>query len=175
MIVYLPGLRSRAPKADGRCSGALDGAQLTLEELHRFPNTPVRVLDSAALGRAAPVSRNPARTGDRRAGPAAGSRWDRNRYLGRGFRLAWRGWFAVRQSAALSRFAQQRDAGKGAGGCAARRDLRQTGIQFMQINTLIQLYAMRAAGDPALDSRADAADDAGSVQLLAHRRRTLGD
>ena len=28
----------------------------------------------------------------------------------------------------------------------------QTGIQFMQINTLIQLYAMKAAGDPALAS-----------------------
>ena len=28
----------------------------------------------------------------------------------------------------------------------------QTGIQFMQINSLVQLYAMKAAGDPALES-----------------------
>ena len=45
----------------------------------------------------------------------------------------------------------------------------QTGIQFMQINTLYQLYAMKLAGCARLD-RPHAAVHAGLVQLLADRR-----
>jgi hypothetical protein len=38
-------------------------------------------------------------------------------------------------------------------GVVSREEIfAQTGIQFMQINSLIQLYAMKAAGDPALAS-----------------------
>ena len=46
----------------------------------------------------------------------------------------------------------------------------QTGIQFMQLNSLYQFYAMKLAGSPALEPRAHAAVHAGPVQLLADRR-----
>ena len=45
-----------------------------------------------------------------------------------------------------------------------------TGIQFMQLNTLYQLYAMRLGGSPALGVAARAAQYSGPVQLLAYRR-----
>ncbi len=80
--------------------GTLDGGRLAIEELHRFPNTPVRVFDVAVLGHAAAVARDPARPGHRRTGAEAGAGWHRHRHLGRGFRSAGRGRRAGRQSRA---------------------------------------------------------------------------
>ena len=45
-----------------------------------------------------------------------------------------------------------------------------TGLQFMQFNTLYQLWAMRLASSPLLDVRRVAADDARPVPLAADRR-----
>ena len=54
--------------------------------------------------------------------------------------------------------------------CRASEIFAQTGIQFMQFNTLFQLYAMKLAGLAGAGRGRHAADDAGPVQLLAHRR-----
>ena len=47
----------------------------------------------------------------------------------------------------------------------------QTGIQFMQINTLYQLFSMVQSADPQLDAAAHAAADAQPVLLLALRTK----
>ena len=55
--------------------------------------------------------------------------------------------------APLPRSAHRRHDGEAVRSRAARRGLRHTGIQFMQLNTLYQLYAMKLAGSPALGRR----------------------
>ena len=53
--------------------------------------------------------------------------------------------------------------------CVPREEVfGYTGIQFMQINSLYQLYAMKLAGSPALAAGAPVAQHARPVQLLAH-------
>ena len=50
----------------------------------------------------------------------------------------------------------------------------QTGIQFMQLNSLYQFYALKLAGSPALARRAHAAVHAGPAELLADGRGARG-
>ena len=132
--------------------GTLQDGSLTIEELHRFPNTPVRVL--------------------------SGLHWDVLRLFheicqglaiaGRERRLALDGigidtWgvdcalLAADGSLCANprHYRDSRNNGmlEKALSLVPREEIfAQTGIQFMQINTLIQLYAMKAAGDPALAS-----------------------
>src|SRR5216117_146806 len=132
--------------------GTLKDGSLTIEELHRFPNTPVRVL--------------------------SGLHWDVLRLFheicqglaiaGRERRLALDGigidtWgvdcalLAADGSLCANprHYRDSRNNGmlEKALSLVPREEIfAQTGIQFMQINTLIQLYAMKMAGDPALAS-----------------------
>jgi len=131
--------------------GTLESGRLTLDEIHRFPNTPVRVFSSLY--------------------------WDTLRLwheIQQGLKIAGRDrqtalngigvdtWgvdFALLDAsgALLENPRHYRDA-RTNGMLAAvfnivpREEVfAQTGIQFMQINSLYQLYAMRLAGSPALD------------------------
>jgi rhamnulokinase len=132
--------------------GTLMDGSLAIEELHRFPNTPVRVL--------------------------SGLHWDVLRLFheicqglaiaGRNRRLALDGIGIDTWGVDCALLGAD---GSLCGNPRHYRDSRNngmlekvlslvpreeifahTGIQFMQINTLIQLYAMKSAGDPALAS-----------------------
>lgn len=132
--------------------GSIENGILRLEELHRFANTPVHVLSALY--------------------------WDVLRLFheilhgleiaGRERRLTLDGvgvdtWgvdFGLLGSdgslcANPRHYRDARNSGmlEGVCGCVSREEIfNQTGIQFMQFNTLIQLYAMKAGGDPALES-----------------------
>jgi len=134
--------------------GALDAGQLTLEELHRFPNTPVRL--------------------------PTGLYWDTLRLFheirhalficGRERKLdldgigidTWGVDFALlgADGALVDNPRHYRDARtngmleKTFASVPREEIFRQTGIQFMPINTLYQLHAMRLNASPALDSAA---------------------
>jgi rhamnulokinase len=129
----------------------VDAARIELEELHRFPNTPVRALQSLY--------------------------WDTLRLwheIQEGLRIAGRERRLVIRGAGIDTWGVD-FALLGADGSLVDnprhyRDARnngmieklfetvprdeifeQTGIQFMQFNSLCQLYAMKLAGSPALD------------------------
>ena len=130
--------------------GTLDAEKLVLEELHRFPNTPVQL--------------------------ASGLYWDTLRLFheirhalaicGRERRIALDGigidtWgvdFALlgRDGALVDNPRHYRDSRnngmleKTVAAIPREQIFAQTGIQFMQINTLCQLYAMKLAQAPAL-------------------------
>ena len=130
--------------------GTLESGRLTLEEIHRFPNTPVRVFSSLY--------------------------WDTLRLwheIQQGLRIAgrerqtaldgigvdtWGVDFALLDAAGalLENPRHYRDARNNGMMDAVfkvvpREEVfAQTGIQFIQINSLYQLYAMRLAGSPAL-------------------------
>jgi len=132
--------------------GVLKDGSLTLEELHRFSNTPVRLL--------------------------SGLHWDVLRLfheICQGLAIAGRDRRLTLDGIGIDTWgvdcALLGEDGSLCGNPRHYRDSRNngiiekvlslvpreqifahTGIQFMQINTLIQLYAMRAAGDPALAS-----------------------
>ena len=134
--------------------GTLEGGQLTLEELHRFPNTPVRL--------------------------PTGLYWDTLRLFheirhalficGRERKLdldgigidTWGVDFALlgADGALVDNPRHYRDARTNGMlektfAIVSRQEIfRQTGIQFMPINTLYQLHAMRLNRSPALDSAA---------------------
>ena len=134
--------------------GTLEGGQLTLEELHRFPNTPVRL--------------------------PTGLYWDTLRLFheirhalficGRERKLdldgigidTWGVDFALlgADGALVDNPRHYRDARtngmleKTFASVPREEIFRQTGIQFMPINTLYQLHAMRLNRSPALDSAA---------------------
>ena len=132
--------------------GTLESGRLALEELHRFPNTPVRIFSSLY--------------------------WDTLRLwheIQQGLRIAGRERQVALDGVGIDTWGVD-FALLGADGALVEnprhyRDARnngmveevckvvpraevfaQTGIQFMQINTLYQLYAMRLAGSPALAS-----------------------
>ena len=131
-----------------------DGARFRLEELHRFDNGPVAVQDRLywdALGLwgeikqglahyAATVGDVPAAIGIDTWGVDYGLLDARGRLLGN----------PVHYRDARCNGVQERLFGV----VPAERVFAQTGIQFMQINTLIQLYAMRDQDDPQLDQAA---------------------
>lgn len=135
----------------GRAIGAaFDGQRLTLEELHRFQTGPVRVLDSLHWD----VLRfwSEIQTG---LGKAAAAYGDSLASLGVDTWGVDFGLLAEDDSLLGNPF-HYRDArtnGMVEAACALvpRSEIyRQTGIQFMQLNTLYQLFAMAQAGSPAL-------------------------
>ncbi|MEO7653884.1 MAG: rhamnulokinase family protein [Bryobacteraceae bacterium] len=132
--------------------GTLSGGKLTLEELHRFANTPVRVFSALywdALRLFHEICRGLQVAGRERRLTLSGIAVD-----------TWGVDFALlgANGALLENPRHYRDARNNGmverGFSMAPREeiFGQTGIQFMQINTLYQLLAMKTAGDPALDA-----------------------
>lgn len=131
-----------------------DGARFVLEELHRFGNGPVAVHDRLywdALGLwreiktgleryAATVDTAPAAIGLDTWGVDYALLDATGRLLGN----------PVHYRDARCNGMQERAFGV----VPSDKVFGETGIQFMQINTLIQLYAMRDQGDPQLDQAA---------------------
>ncbi len=131
--------------------GALGGGRLTVEELHRFPNTPVRVFDGLywdTLRLWHEIQRGLAVAGrERRLAPAGigVDTWGVDfALLGADGALAGnpRHYRDPRTHGVMEKLF-----------AAVPRDevFAQTGIQFMPINSLYQLYAMKLAGSPALE------------------------
>jgi rhamnulokinase len=130
--------------------GSFDGQRLALEELHRFPTGPVRVLDSLHWD----VLRfwSEMQSGLSKAAAAYG---DSLTSLGVD---TWGVDFSLlaADDSLLGNPYHYRDSrtnGMVEAACAIvpRAEIyRQTGIQFMQLNTLYQLFAMARAGAPAL-------------------------
>ena len=132
--------------------GTLESGRLTLEELHRFPNVPVRVLgalywDTLRLWN------------EIQHGLAIAGRERRLTLDGIGVDT-WGVDFALIGSdgALVDNPRHYRDARNNGVPdktfqVVPREEIfAQTGIQFMQINALYQLYSMRLAGAPALES-----------------------
>ena len=131
-----------------------DGARFALEELHRFGNGPLAVHDRLywdALGLwreikigleryAATVESAPAAIGLDTWGVDYALLDATGRLLGN----------PVHYRDARCNGMQERAFGV----VPSEKVFGETGIQFMQINTLIQLYAMRDQGDPQLDQAA---------------------
>src|SRR5438105_10603869 len=129
--------------------GSLESERLSLEQIHRFPNNPVRVLSSLywdTLRIWHEIQQCLTIVGRERRIPLAGIAVD-----------TWGVDFALLGSdgALIENPRHYRD-GRTNGVMdeafkVLSRDevFAQTGIQFMQINTLYQLYAMRLANSPA--------------------------
>ncbi|MFB3777422.1 MAG: rhamnulokinase family protein [Bryobacteraceae bacterium] len=131
--------------------GTLDGGKLGLEELHRFPNVPVRTpaglyWDTLRL------------FGDIQQGLSVAGRQRKLRLDG----IAVDTWgvdfgLTGRDGSLVASPMHYRDARndgmleKTFAAVPREEIFAQTGIQFMQLNTLCQLYAMKLAGAPALD------------------------
>ena len=132
--------------------GTLTDGALSIEELHRFPNTPVRVLGSLhwdALRLFHEICQGLTVAGrDRRlALDGIGiDTWGVDcALLGADGSLCGnpRHYRDARNNGVLEKVL----------GVLPREEIfAHTGVQFMQINTLVQLYAMKMAGDPALVS-----------------------
>ena len=106
----------------------------------------------------------------RRPRAQAAPRRHRRRHLGRRFRAARPRRLAGRQShATTATRATTACWRRPSPWCRATEIFAQTGVQFMQLNTLYQLYAMKLAGAPGLDAADKPADHARPVQLLADR------
>jgi rhamnulokinase len=130
--------------------GRFDGERLTLDEVHRFPNGPVRMLDT--LHWDAPRLFDEMKTALRRA-TASGASLD-----GVGIDT-WGVDFGLvgRNDTLLGNPVHYRDARTdGMMDAAFARLPREgiyeiTGLQFLQFNTLYQLLALRLSGSPLLD------------------------
>lgn len=129
-----------------------DGARFTLQELHRFPNGPVEAMGRLfwnALGLWSDILAGLARYAAQEQIPLAGIGVD-----------TWGVDFALldRAGRLLGNPVHYRDARNNGmperAFAAVPSDaiFAQTGIQFMQINTLFQLFAMRQEEDPQLDA-----------------------
>src|SRR5580693_7285983 len=132
--------------------GTLDGGRLEIEELHRFANTPVRVFDALywdTLRLWHEIQR----------GLAIAGRERKLRLDGIGIDT-WGVDFALlgADRALVDNPRHYRDARTNGllektFAIVPREEIfAETGIQFMAINSLYQLHAMRLAGSPALDS-----------------------
>ena len=129
--------------------GAFDGERLTLEEVHRFPNRPVRVPSGLHWDVLALYA-------ECRAGIAAARRGGPLASLGVD---AWGLDYALldARGALLGNPHTYRDARTDGMLAAAfarvprEAIFEQTGIQLIQVNSLYQLLAARRAGDPTLD------------------------
>ncbi|HWQ56946.1 MAG TPA: FGGY-family carbohydrate kinase [Bryobacteraceae bacterium] len=132
--------------------GTLSDSGLAIEELHRFPNTPVRVLDGLYWDTLRLWH-------EIRHGLGVAARERRLTLNGVGIDT-WGVDFALlgRDGALVDNPRHYRDARTNGimekmAEAMPRADIfAQTGIQFIQLNTLCQLYAMKLAGSPALDA-----------------------
>lgn len=132
--------------------GRFDSDRLKLTETHRFANTPVRLPDGLhwnILGLWAEILKGAAATTEHSGGDLAGIGLD-----------TWGVDFALldAQDRLIGNPYHYRDSRTDgmmnvAFGRVSRTEIfRQTGIQFMQINSLYQLLSMRESGSPALES-----------------------
>ena len=134
--------------------GTLESGRLTLEELHRFPNTPVRVPPRSTGTRCGCGTRSS--TGWPLPAASASIALDGIGVDTWGVDFAPAGRATARWSTIRATIATRATTAcwKRTFEVVPREEIfAHTGIQFMQINTLYQLYAMRLAGSPALESR----------------------
>ena len=151
--------------------GTLEGGRLALEELHRFSEHAGARVRCALLGHAAALARDPARPGHRRTrsgscrSPASASipGASISRCSARMAR-----WPTIRATIAMR--APTACMEKLFAVVPRAEVFAQTGIQFMQLNSLYQFYAHEAGRIARAGCRAHAAVHAGPVQLLADRR-----
>jgi rhamnulokinase len=132
--------------------GTLDGGRLEIEELHRFANTPVRVFDALywdTLRLWHEIQR----------GLAIAGRERRLRLDGIGIDTWGVDFALLGADGALAdnprhyRDARTNGVMEKVFSVAPRAEVfAQTGIQFMQINSLYQFYALKLAGSPALEA-----------------------
>ena len=145
--------------------GRFDGA-MSLEEVHRFPNGPVRLPDGLhwdVLRILHEIKDGLARPcGERGRSRASGST------PGAWTSASWTATERSCQPVPLPRPAHRGHHGAGLRRVPKEEIFATTGIQFMPFNTLYQLLAMR--GSPLLGAARDAAPDPRPVPLLAHRR-----
>jgi len=129
--------------------GRLSDKSLSISELHRFPNTPVRIFsgfywDTLRLWQEIQQGLGIARKEQKLDGIGLDT-W------GVDFALLGRDG-ALLENPRHYRDARNRGIPEKVFAKVPRREIfAQTGIQFMQINTLYQLYAMKLAGSPALE------------------------
>lgn len=131
--------------------GSFDGTRIALETIHRFPNGPIRVFDSLYWD-------TPRLYAEMRHGLLAYAQEHGKALDGVGLDT-WGVDFALldhdgRLLSMPYNYRDPRTAGMFDAVFARvpRREVfEQTGIQFMEINTLYQLFAMRMAGDRVLD------------------------
>ena len=132
--------------------GTIDDDKLVLEELHRFPNTPVRTPSGLywdTLRLFHEIQQGLAVAGRERKVRIEGIGVDT---WGVDFGLVGRDGSLV---ASPMHYRDSRNDGMLERTFAAvpREEIfAHTGVQFMQFNTLLQLYAMKLAGSPALDA-----------------------
>ena len=132
--------------------GSIDGDKLGIEELHRFPNTPVRTPSGLywdILRLFHEIQQGLAVAGRERKVRIEGIGVDT---WGVDFGLVGRDGSLV---ASPMHYRDSRNDGMIERACAAvpREEIfAHTGVQFMQFNSLFQLYAMKLAGSPALDA-----------------------
>jgi rhamnulokinase len=131
--------------------GQFDGAHLTLKEVHRFPNTPVRLIDGLhwdALRLFGEMKYSIAAAVQETGGLLDGIGLD-----------TWGVDYGLldRQGVLLSNPYHYRDSRtddmvEAAFSIVPREEIfDETGIQFMQLNTLYQLFSMVKTGSPILD------------------------
>ncbi len=132
--------------------GTLDGGRLAIEELHRFANTPVRVFDALywdTLRLWQEIQRGLAIAGRERKLQLDGIGIDT---WGVDFALLGADG-ALADNPRHYRDARTNGVMERAFDIVPRAEVfAQTGIQFMQINSLYQFYALKLAGSPALDA-----------------------
>ena len=130
--------------------GTLDSGGLEIEELHRFPNTPVRVFDALywdTLGLWHEIQRGLAIAGRDRRVPLDGIGIDT---WGVDFALLGADG-ALADNPRHYRDARTNGVMEKVFSIVPRAEVfAQTGIQFMQLNSLYQFYALQLAGSPAL-------------------------
>ena len=132
--------------------GRFDGGKLALDEIHRFPNGPVRMLDT--LHWDVPRLFDDLKAALRRGGAASGARLDGVGIdtWGVDFGLVGRGDTLLGNPVHYrdARTAGMMDAAFGR--VPRERIYEITGLQFLTINTAYQLLAMRQARSPLLDA-----------------------
>ena len=130
--------------------GTIDAGELAVEELHRFPNTPVRVFDALywdTLRLWHEIQRGLAIAGRERKLPLDGIGIDT---WGVDFALLGVDG-ALADNPRHYRDARTNGVMEQVFAIVSRAEVfAQTGIQFMHLNSLYQLYALKLAGSPAL-------------------------
>src|SRR5580700_293223 len=130
--------------------GTLDGGRLAIEELHRFANTPVRVFDALywdTLRLWHEIQRGLAIAGRERKLALDGIGIDT---WGVDFALLWADG-ALADNPRHYRDARTNGVMERVFSVVPRAEVfAQTGIQFMQLNSVYQFYALKLAGSPAL-------------------------
>ena len=150
--------------------GRLDGGKLDLQEIHRFPNGPVRLPDGLHWN--APGLFGELKTGLRKAREEAGAGpagFGRAGYLGRRFWPAGRARRSAGQPLPLPRQPHRRDGGKGLRHGRARNHLRSDRHPVHAAQQPVPAVGPQAGRLAGPGRRQHLPDHAGPVQLLADR------